>query len=113
LNAVFFALAARRLRMQNGLILKDVEVTPTALGLMIVELAATPTLRTWPVYPAAVAKKDMNRAFLQPKVDSLDLPRGLDAEQFAEHFPIVHTPRMRFRAFWSISEPLNSQKTRF
>jgi hypothetical protein len=57
---------------------------------MIVELAATPTLRTWPVYAAAVSKKDVNCAFLQAKVDSLDLPRRLDAKQFAEHLPIVH-----------------------
>ena len=66
--------------MENGLILEDVEVTPTSLGLMIVELAATPTLRTRPVYAAAVAKKDMNLPFLQPKVDPLDLPRRLDAQ---------------------------------
>jgi hypothetical protein len=91
LDAVFFALAARRPRMQDGLILKDIQVTPTALRLMIVQLAATPTLRTRPVYAAAVAKKDMNLAFLQPKVDPIDLPRRLDAEQFAEHLPIVHT----------------------
>jgi hypothetical protein len=47
---------------------------------MIVELAATPPLRTRPVYAAAVAKKDMNLPFLQPKVDPLDLPRRLDAQ---------------------------------
>jgi hypothetical protein len=47
---------------------------------MIVELAATPPLRTRPVYATAVAKKDMNLPFLQPKVDPLDLPRRLDAQ---------------------------------
>jgi hypothetical protein len=111
LNAVFFALAARRLRMHNRLILEDVEVTPTPLGLMIVELAATPTLRTRPVYAASMPKKHMNLAFLQPKVNALDLPRRHNAEQFAEYLPVVHGCWMRFRRSRSIPEPLNSQKT--
>jgi hypothetical protein len=90
LHAVLLTVAARRLRVQNRLILEDVEVAPAPLRLVVVELATPSTLRARPCYTAAVTNGDMDLTLLKPKVDVLDLPRRNDPEQIAKHLPIVH-----------------------
>jgi hypothetical protein len=63
------AFAAWRLGVQDRLILTGVQVPPSPLGLMIVQLAGRSALRAWPVNHLVVPEVNVDLAGLQFQVN--------------------------------------------
>jgi hypothetical protein len=73
------AVAARRLSVQDRAVLAGVEMTPTALGLMVVEGALGVALRAPPANLLVVLEEHVDFPVGSPQIHSLDFPGTLDA----------------------------------
>ena len=76
---VLGAVAARRPGMQNRAVLASVEMTPTALGLMIMEPALGAALGTAPAHLFIVFEEDMDFAAGPVQLHAFDFPGTLNA----------------------------------
>ena len=65
--------------MQNGAVLASVEMTPTALGLMIVEPALGAALGTGPAHLFMVFEEDVDFAVGPAQLHAFDFPGTFNA----------------------------------
>lgn len=84
------AVATRWGRMQNRLVLEDIEMTPLPVGLVVVKLALRFALRARPANRTIVVEEYMNRPFLELEFDAVHFPWRVNPEKPAENLTIVH-----------------------
>jgi hypothetical protein len=93
-NAMFSAVAARRFRMQDRLILTGVQMPPAALWLMVVERARLAALRTRPLDSLFVHQMNVNFSILQLQLNLIHSPRGSNPQDLSIQFLVLHLPIM-------------------
>src|ERR1700676_1193864 len=91
---MFGAVAARRLRMQDRLILTVVQMPPAALWLMVVERARLAALRTRPLDSLLVHQMNVNFSILQLQLNLIHSPRGSNPQDLSIQFLVLHLPIM-------------------
>src|SRR5579864_427690 len=83
-------IAPWRRGVQDRSILAGVQMPPLPLGLMIVQWAALPALRTRPLRFRRVLQKNVHFLHLQLKLDSFHSPRGLNTQNLRVQLPVLH-----------------------
>src|ERR1700730_251526 len=91
---MFGAVAARRLRMQDRLILTGVQMPPAALWPMVVERARLAALRTRPLDSLLVHQMNVNFSILQLQLNLIHSPRGSNPQDLSIQFLVLHLPIM-------------------
>jgi hypothetical protein len=81
---------ARRLGMKNRLILASVQVSPSPLWLMVVQLAGRGALRARPIDHLVMSQMDMDFAALQLQIHRIHKPRGFNPENATIQLVILH-----------------------
>jgi len=93
-SAMFRAVAARRFRMQDRLILTGVQMPPTALWLMVVERARLAALRTAPRHTGLMDQMNVNLPIGHLQLNTVHTPRGLNPQDLGIKFVVLHLPIM-------------------
>lgn len=89
------AFAARRLGMQDRLVLAGVQMPPAPLWLVIVEFALRSAFRTGPVDHLLVPQVNVNLASLQLQLHRIYKPGSLNSENAPIEFVILHRRHCR------------------
>src|SRR5215471_13717209 len=89
------AFAARRLGVQNRLILASVQMPPLAFWLMIVELAGRTALRAGPLDHVVMSEVDVDFTGFQFQIHGVDKPRSLHSENAPIELVILHPRHCR------------------
>src|SRR5215471_9739896 len=108
------AFAARRLGVQNRLILASVQMPPLAFWLMIVELAGRTALRAGPLDHVVMSEVDVDFTGFQFQIHGVDKPRSLHSENAPIELVILHPRHCRMPPAGSTDplRTLNSQTSR-
>src|SRR5271157_4609551 len=106
------ALAARRLGVQDGLILACIQVSPLPLRLMVVQLARRPALWTRPIDPVMVCQANVDLSHLQLQFPSVHLPGSLDSQNAPIQFMVLHPRNRRMPPLEVLGAPLQTLNSR-
>src|ERR1700691_2519640 len=93
-SAMFSAVAARRFRMQDRLILTGVQMPPAALRLMVVERARLAALRTRALDSLFVHQMNVNFPIRHLQLNVVHSPGGSNPQNLVIQSVILHLPIM-------------------
>lgn len=90
LHAMVPAFRARRLGMEDRLILAGVQVSPSPLWLMVIQFACRAALRTRPIDHLVMSEVDVDLAAFQFQIYRIHKPRGFNPQNAPIQFVILH-----------------------